>query len=84
MVLQVDLSDCDELGDAIFRCLSDGRPGYAVDGGSPSLRYLSFLFLRIPQSLGRYCVPTIPYCNVLHRIVLCRDSVHSATPQPLL
>ena len=48
MVLQVDLSDCDELGDAIFRCLSDGRrglPGYAVDGGNPSLRCRPFACL---------------------------------------
>ena len=78
MVLQVDLSDCDELGDAVFQCLSDGRrgqPGYAVDGGSPSLRYFSFLFLCVPQSLGRHCVPTIPYCTLLHCAVSHRTEL---------
>ena len=40
VVLQVDLSDCSELVDATFRSLSDGQPGYALNGGSPNLRCL--------------------------------------------
>lgn len=85
VVLQVDLSDCDELGDAIFQCLSDGRrglPGYVLDGGSPSLRYLFFWSHCILLGATAYLLyPTVPYRTlplyILQPHSLCCDKCTS-------
>lgn len=49
LAAQVDLSDCNQLGDAIFRILSDQRRnphGYGPKDGCPILRYPSSSLLR--------------------------------------
>lgn len=68
VMLQVDLSDCNELGDATCRCLSDGQPGYAVNGGTPSLRCLpAFLSLVSPCLFGNQLTSRCKLQSLLHQ-----------------